>query len=378
MLYLSLILFFISLGFCIDSILGGRQIRWLRDVVPGTGPYPKVAIVIAARNEEKNIAEALQSVLSLDYPAKEILVANDRSTDRTGKILVGLAQKHPELTVLTLTEVAPGWLGKNHALQRGFQSTQSELLLFTDADVVFEPSALKRAVTFLQREKLDHLPLLPQIRVEGFWLNLCVGIFGVYFGMSYRPWKVTDPKSKRFVGVGGFNLVRRSALDTIGGFKRFSLRPDDDLQLGRHLRQAGFRQELLWGLGTSHVEWYHSIGEMIRGLEKNMFAGFHYRISETLLACTGVFFLNIYPAIGSFTASGLERLAWIGLWGLLVVAYYFSAYRTGQSRWSGILFPVGAAIHLWMIVNAVGKTILHGGIHWRDTFYPLKELRSQR
>ncbi len=378
MFYFALILFFIALVASVDCLVGGYRVRWLKDVKPSEGPYPKVAIVIAARNEEKNIEEALQSVLAIDYPAKQIVVVNDRSTDRTGPILQAMASRHPELTVLNLTEVPAGWLGKNHALQRGYLATDSELVLFTDADVVFEPQALRRGVTFLQNEKLDHVPLLPEIRVKGFWLNVSVGIFGVYFAMAYRPWKAADPKSKRFVGVGGFNLVRRKALDALGGFTTFSLRPDDDLQLGRRLKLAGFRQELLWGIGTSYVEWYPTLREMIRGLEKNMFSGFKYRISETLAACFGVFFLNIYPAIGTFVATGAERLCWIGMWLLMIAAYYFSAHRTGQSRVMGIFFPVGAAIHLWMIVNAVGKTLLLGGIKWRDTFYSLDELRRQR
>ena len=100
--------------------------------------------------------------------------------------------------------------------------------------------------------------------------------------------------------------------------------------------------------------------------------------SETLAACFGVFFLNIYPAIGAFVATGLEQACWIGMWLVMIVAFYFSSERTGQSRWMGVFFPAGAAIHLWMIVNAVGKTLMQGGIRWRETFYSLAELRRQR
>ncbi len=107
-------------------------------------PWPVVSIIVPARNEADSIEEALKSVLALDYPNKEIIVINDRSTDATGEILARLAQEYPELQLITIDRLPSGWLGKNHALQRGAVSASGELLLFTDADIIMQPSLLRR------------------------------------------------------------------------------------------------------------------------------------------------------------------------------------------------------------------------------------------
>ncbi len=378
MIILSAGLFLVTLLTGLNSYFGGRKINWLRDVNPSSVlAYPKVSILIPARNEEKNIAEALLSVLNLDYPNKEILVINDRSTDRTGEILAQLSAQHPQLKVVSIADLPPKWLGKNYALQRGIESTSSELVLFTDADVVFNPDALRRGVTYLTESRLDHLAMLPEIRVQGVWLNLCVGIFGVYFAMFYEPWKAANPRSKRFIGVGGFNLMKRSAFLRVGGFASISLRPDDDVQLGRLIKHAGFRQELVWGAGTSFVEWYASVNDMVRGLEKNMYVGFRYRWWEALAGSLAIFFLNIFPPLMVFFSTGWDQLFFGGTWFYLALAYAFSSHRTGQARGLGVLFPLGAAIHLYMVANAVLKTIFNRGMYWRETFYSLDDLRSQ-
>lgn len=372
-------LFALTLVLALNSYWGGRKIAWIKNFPPAPdGNLPSISIVVAARNEEKNIAHALVSLLNLDYPHKEILVVNDRSTDRTGAILAELGAKFPELRVLTITELPKGWLGKNHALHRGAEATTSDLILYTDADIVFTPDALRRSITFFGQRQLDHLASLPEVRVPGAWLNLCIGIFGVYFSMFYEPWKASDPKSKRFIGVGGFNLLKRSALAKIGGFRRISLRPDDDLQLGRLIKEAGFRQELAWGLGTSFVEWYASVPEMVHGLEKNMYSGFRYNWWEALFGSAAIFFFNVFPVLGFFFCHGWTQVYFGLCWLILVACFAFSAKRTGQHASLGVLFPLGALLYLYMIANSVGKTIWHGGIYWRGTFYSLEELRTQR
>ena len=144
------------------------------------------------------------------------------------------------------------------------------------------------------------------------------------------------------------------------------------------IKHAGFRQDVAWGIGTSFVEWYATLPEMVHGLEKNMYAGFRYHWWEALLGSAAIFFFNIFPALG-FAVGGDEARLFFGLsWFILIAAFAFSARRSGQTRWLGVFFPAGAAIYLYMIANTVGKTIWHGGIYWRGTFYPLEELRSQR
>ena len=175
-----------------------------------------MSIVIPARNEAKKIAEALQSVLKQDYPNLEFMVLNDRSTDNTATILAGLAAKDARLRVENISELPAGWLGKNYALYRGAERASGELLLFTDADVVMNPSAVSRAVHYLRANRLDHLAVMPAVRMPTLALRLFCSAFGVFFSAYMRQWKAKDPRSPRFVGVGAFNLVARDAYRAIG------------------------------------------------------------------------------------------------------------------------------------------------------------------
>jgi glycosyltransferase involved in cell wall biosynthesis len=126
---------------CVVMWFGHRTIKSLDKVsLPPATMSPKVSILIPARNEEKNIAAALQSVLQQDYDNFEIIVVNDRSTDRTGEILDLIARANSSLHPIHVTALPKGWLGKNHALYCAAHESSGELLLFTDADIVMHPA----------------------------------------------------------------------------------------------------------------------------------------------------------------------------------------------------------------------------------------------
>jgi cellulose synthase/poly-beta-1,6-N-acetylglucosamine synthase-like glycosyltransferase len=161
----------------VDFAIGSIRIRALADVAPASGG-PMVSIVAPARNEARGIEHAVRSLLDLDYPGVEIVIVNDRSTDETGAVLARLARREPRLTVVQVTELPEGWLGKNHAMYVGAARSAGELLLFTDADVVFERSTLRRAVAFMESHRIDHLAAIPDVRVRGLMLNAFVAAFG--------------------------------------------------------------------------------------------------------------------------------------------------------------------------------------------------------
>ncbi|HEY5512071.1 MAG TPA: glycosyltransferase family A protein, partial [Geomonas sp.] len=265
---------------------------------------PKVTLVVAARNEERNIAEALRSLLCLDYPDYELLVVNDRSEDTTGAILEELSADQPRLRVIQVSELPAGWLGKNHALWVGARAAAGELLLFSDADIVMEPTVLSRAVTFLLDQGVDHLAVTPVLRMPTLFLDMFGASFILFFCMFSRPWKARDPRSRFHIGIGAFNLVRTAAYWKAGGHRRIALRPDDDMKLGKILKLDGFRQESAYGGGLLTVEWYATLGELIRGLEKNAFAGVDYRLTLVLLGALCHLTASVWPYLAIFLTTG--------------------------------------------------------------------------
>ena len=176
------------------------------------GPFPKVSIIIPARDEERAVAAGVGSQLAQDYPEFEVLVVNDRSTDGTGAILEGLARGDPRLRVLPGSEPPPGWLGKPHALWLGAQEAIGEILLFADADIRYDRRCLREAVSFLQEREADFLALLPRLEAEGFWENVLLPyVIGAYYA---GPGLFANRRRPRWVALGGGagNIIRLMGL----------------------------------------------------------------------------------------------------------------------------------------------------------------------
>src|ERR1044072_4267459 len=141
--YLAAVTLLVYITFGLDVVIGNRQTEKLKDIAPSQpNLWPEVSVIVAARNEERNIEEALQSLLHQDYPELEIIVVNDRSTDRTGEILNRMAARDGRLRPVHLTDLPPGWLGKNHALYFAAQQATGEYLLFAAADIVMHPAPI--------------------------------------------------------------------------------------------------------------------------------------------------------------------------------------------------------------------------------------------
>ncbi|NDG27083.1 MAG: glycosyltransferase [Proteobacteria bacterium] len=146
-----LILFlFYHLALLLWLIWGAWQLSQLPSEIPGTPSttLPSLTIVVPARNEENTISLGLTSLSSLSYPRLSIIVVNDRSEDATGKHIADFEKQDPRIRCEVVKQLPSDWLGKNHALQLGAESSESELILFTDADVEIDDDFLKRAVTF--------------------------------------------------------------------------------------------------------------------------------------------------------------------------------------------------------------------------------------
>jgi glycosyltransferase involved in cell wall biosynthesis len=336
---------------------------------------PRVSIVAPALNEERNIEAAIRSLAQQDYPDYEIVLVDDRSTDATPQILARLAREIPRLRVVTVRELPPGWLGKNHANMLGARTATGEVLLFTDADVMLAPTALDRAVAHLERHGLDHLTASPETVMPGL-VNQFTLYFGLMFTLYVRPWLARNPRSRAHVGIGAFNMVRASAYDAVGGHEPIRLRPDDDLKLGKILKRAGFRQDFVAGRGLIKVEWYASWRQVRDGLMKNLYAGAEYR---TWLVALGVLSHVLLLALPPFALVWTDGLAWWLNAGCVVLYLWQGVAASrgfGTAWWAGVLLPPLALFGAYLMVRATWLTLRNDGIDWRGTHYPLAQLRA--
>lgn len=365
----------VTTGFAVVVLRGMRRLRQLSDQPPAES-LPSLSVVVPARNEADELEPALRSLLEVEYPEIEIIAVNDRSTDATAEVLERLTMASPRLRVFHVTQLPPGWLGKTHALHIGAQQARGAFLLFTDADVRFHPLALRRAVAYAARHQLEHLVVMPEITARGPLLRAVMLQFLAAFLFMFRPWRVHyDPK--RYVGVGAFNLVSRSAYRAIGGHKDLAMTPLDDLLLAKRLKQAGARSDALLGSGMVALDWYASTAAMVRGMEKNAFAAVDYRLGKLVASTGAVVMLGVWPWLGLVVGSGSVR----GLCALTLLSGYVTLYdsirRTDWPRWILLLTPLATLVGLYLSWRAALLALSRGAIEWRGTRYSLSELRAR-
>jgi GT2 family glycosyltransferase len=357
--------------------IGMAGLPWLSDAAPVIpGDAPTVSVIFAARDEAEKLPAAIATLLSQDYPHFEIIAVNDRSSDQTPAILHELERAHQNLIVTDIDTLPPGWLGKPHALVAGFEKSRGDWLVFTDADVHFAPDVLRRAVALAAERRWDHLTLLASVEMRGFWEKTAIPYFGLGFVFGNEPWLAANPRSARYVGVGAFQLVRRTAYEKSGGHARLRMDVIEDMKLGKLIKMAGCRSGVAVAQDLVHVRWHSGVRNVIRGVTKNMFAAVHYNpwfaVGAMLLSLT----MSVLPFLGLAFASGWAR-AFAGIAaGAAVLIHAAMVWSTEASPLYGLTHPLGALLFCWMIGRSAIATLWRGGVVWRDTFYPLEELRK--
>ena len=379
--YLASLGSLVWLALSFQWLRGIRKIPVLEDVLETdlVDRNPALSIILAARDEERSVNESVVSMLAQDYSGLlEVIAVNDRSTDRTGEILEELATKHPDRLRISNVESLPeGWLGKTHALYTGAARATGEWLLFTDADVIFSTDCTEKAVRYATSSGLDHLTLPPEIVCRSVLLRSFVAAFTLVFEMTQRPWRVGDPQAQEHVGVGAFNLIRKDAYERSGTHRAIRMRPDDDMKLAKLLKRHGFRQGVAYGAGLISVEWHQTLPDAVRGLSKSMFSSLDYRIGATVAGVLMLLLTNVLPIFGLFSRNltgTLCRLNFLSTF--LLYAYRVSHFGHETPWWYAVLHPFGICVFIYAMLRSASTTLAGGGIEWRETRYPLKELKD--
>ncbi len=248
--------------------------EWDKNPVTPQG-NPRVSIIVPACNEEETIEQGLTQLLALDYDNYEIIAVDDRSTDRTGEIMDRLAAgavAHGRLRVIHVETLPSGWLGKTHAMWTATNQASGDWLLFTDADVLFKPDALRRALVYAESERADHVVLFPRMIMKRPGEKMMIAFFQTLFVFGHRPWKVAEPDTKDHMGVGAFNMIRRSVYEAIGTYHALRFEVLDDMKLGKVVKTAGYAQRNVFGEDLISIRWAKGALGVVRNLTKNFFA----------------------------------------------------------------------------------------------------------
>jgi glycosyltransferase involved in cell wall biosynthesis len=405
--------------------------EWDRRPAAPTGE-PRVSIIVPARNEEADIRATLVQLLALDYSNYEIIAVNDRSSDRTGRIMddvaaaenARLAETSPDcapgllrravapalrtiadrrleskplttggteehrgkpwvspvcdtrLKVIHVSELPSGWLGKTHAMWTAGLKATGDWLLFTDADVLFKPDSLRRAIAYAEEERADHVVLFPRMIMKRPSERMMMAFFQALFVFGHRPWKVADPKARDHMGVGAFNLVRRPVYDAVGSYKGLRMEVIDDMKLGKVIKNAGFAQRNVFGEDLISLYWAKGIFGVVNNLTKNFFALLSFQWPRTVATIVGVGFLNLGPFIGVWLAHGWARVPYAIAFGALFLVYYGMSRRSPIPPYYFFLHPISTSLFMYTLLRSMVQTLANDGVVWRGTRYPLDELRK--
>jgi cellulose synthase/poly-beta-1,6-N-acetylglucosamine synthase-like glycosyltransferase len=391
----------------LDAALGMPSVadvsrpEWNRNPVLSSG-NPRVSIIVPARNEEETIEQCLRSLLALDYENYEVIAVNDRSTDRTGEIMERVmrdshfSQKKPEvghpdsavrsqkflslftapeLRVIQHSELPRGWLGKTHAMWTAAKTASGDWLLFTDADVLFKPDSVRRALAYAEHEHADHVVLFPRMIMKQPGEYMMIAFFQSMFMFGHRPWKVADPSTDDHMGVGAFNLVRRRVYEAVGTYQALRREVLDDMKLGKVVKKAGFAQRNVFGGDLISIRWAHGAFGVVNNLTKNFFAVLSFQSWRTVLSAFGLAFLNYGPFLGLWLAHGWARAPYaIALVSMLLI-YIGMSWRSAVPAYYLLLHPVSTTLFIYTLLRSMILTLWNDGIVWRGTKYPLEELR---
>src|SRR5580658_8820087 len=345
---------------------------------PNSG-HPRVSVIVPARNEEKDIELSLTRLLELDYDNFEVIAVNDRSTDRTGEIMEEVAARatsHGQLRVIHHRELPAGWLGKTHAMWTATNEATGDWLLFTDADVLFKPDSVRRALAYAESERADHVVVFPQMIMKQPGEYMMIAFFQTMFVFGHRPWKVADPKSKDHMGVGAFNLIRRSTYEAVGTYEALRMEVLDDMKLGKVVKNAGFAQRNVFGEDLISIRWARGARGVVENLTKNFFAVLSFQWWRTLISAFGLAFLNLMPFLGVWLAHGWERLPYAIALASMFSIYVGMSWRSKVPAYYFLLHPVSTALFVYTLLLSMCHALWNDGIIWRGTRYPLEELRK--
>ncbi|HEX6101124.1 MAG TPA: glycosyltransferase [Thermoanaerobaculia bacterium] len=325
--------------------------------------FPRVSVIIPARDEERAIERTVRAFLAQTYPELEIIVVNDRSVDRTGEIL----RQFERIVVVDNEEPPPGWLGKPWALHQGSRRATGELLLFVDADVLYEPDAIAAAVARLEDCDAALLSLFPHMEMHGFWEHVVMPNLAV-FAFSFLPLWLANRTRMPVLAVGGGpgNLVRRADYEAMGGHESLKDAVVDDVALARLMRRGRRRTEAVRAERRVSVRMYHGLGEIVRGFTKNAFAvfGYNYFVAALFFLLAVVFHLLPFALAVTGNWVAIAAVAFIVL--TRVALFTAIGYRLDNAV---LGHPLMIGTWCWILIRSVWFTGIRRQLHWRGRTY---------
>lgn len=333
---------------------------------------PTLAVIVAARNEEEDLPGCLDDLVAQRYPALEIVVVDGASTDRTRDVV---RERAARVRLLEEPPLPAGWVGKNWALDQGAHATTTEWILFTDADVRYDPRAVATTVRWAVRENADLASLAPRVEMRGFWENLVLPFYVQMVLTYFRAPRVNRDGSRAAMANGQYLLVRRAAYEAVGGHAAIRSAVLEDVALARRFRARGLRLRLAWSPGLLTTRMYRTRPELFEGLLKNIhderFSAarqFGFLVALVALFWVPLAILPIGIASGSLVVAAFGTFVAVALFAKHAA---FTRAIHGRAGY-GLLFPLAVAYYTVLVATSLVRGVRRRPIAWKGREYPLE------
>jgi chlorobactene glucosyltransferase len=337
--------------------------------------FPAVSILVPARNEDKNIACCVGSLLAQDYPDFDVYVLDDQSEDATRSILAEIALSQNRLHVVAGRPLPADRLGKSWACAQLAELATGELLCFTDADTVHAPHALRAAVTALIGERADLLTGFPRQEMHSWGERLVVPFFSWAFycftplALAYR---LQLPALSN--AVGQLMLFRRQAYQAIGGHNSVRGSIVEDLSLARRIKTAGLRWRVIEAADLIACRMYTSREEAVSGLSKNLFAAFDFRLLPYIFVFIwlAVLFWEPWVVLGLYSLGLAPYVQPAALWvclGLSLLLWLAPYRRLRFPLPLALLYPITVLVNEIVAFRSLSFS-LSGRLVWKGRQLP--------
>ena len=353
----------------------------LEPVLNSPQDSPKVSVIIPAKNEEKNISNCLKHLFQQNYKNFEIIVVDDRSTDRTPHLLENFKTLSPvPFKVIRIEKLPLGWTGKNHAQFAASKAADGNWLLFTDADTTHKPESVSTAVACVLEKKIDFLTLAPEVETYSFWEKTVQPLAISSLALWFQPEKVNDPKSGVTLANGQFLLIRKEAYEKIGGNESVKNEVVEDVELAKKIRSAGYSIQFLNGTKIYSTRMYSSLKEIKTGWTRI----FTYLFNKNIPSILHKIFLFLFFSILPFFVLSAEKFFWLSksahfdqkifilsacVSGWIVLIRFIGNKFLKTNPWYAFLHPVGSLAMVWILSVCVGRIALNKPSAWRGDLH---------
>ena len=326
---------------------------------------PDVDIIVPARDEAPCIGAVIASLLAQDYAGRlRLIVVDDNSTDGTAAA-AGTAAR---MRIIAGAAKPAGWSGKLWALEQGVQASSAPVLLFTDADIVHDPRHLSSLVARLNDPRVDMVSEIVRLNCESLAERALVPAFVYFFQMLYPFDSVNDPNSAVAAASGGVVLIRREALERIGGLGSIKGALIDDVTLARAVKADGPIYLGHSGLAAS-IRPYPRFGDIWRMIARTAFTQLRYSAWILVATLIGLTLVWLVPPAAALFAHGGTRIAGLAACALGVMSFLPTLARYHRNPLAALALPL---IALYYMAATVGSAFNHWfgpGVSWKARDY---------